>query len=150
MGAFYYEGNAVEFQSTDEVEAAFYRAFMQGDIEALMEVWWMDDGIECIHPFGPRLTGYKEVYGSWQEVMQQSQGMMVQPQNVHRQQDGSLATHSLVEKVSWMAEDGQHSTEINATHVYRFTDSGWKMVLRHASPSPSQDLQDVLPEVELH
>jgi ketosteroid isomerase-like protein len=134
----------------EQLESAFYEAFMQGDLEALMAVWWMDDSIECIHPFGPRLTGYKSVYSSWQDVIKQSRGMHVELKQVHRHAGGDLVVHTLVEEVSWSSDDGRHSTEINSTHVFRNTESGWRLVVRHSSPSPSQDLMADVQEMELH
>lgn len=134
----------------DQMEDTFYEAFMQGDLEALMAVWWMDDSIECVHPFGPRLTGYKEVYSSWQEVINQSRGMAVERKRVHQHGDGDLVVHTVVEEVSWNSDDGRHSTEIMSTHVYRNTETGWRLVLRHASPSPSQEPAAEHPQMELH
>jgi len=132
------------------LEDTFYEAFMQGDLEALMAVWLMDDSIECVHPFGPRLTGYKSVYSSWQEVIHQSRGMAVERKRVHRHGDGDLAVHTVVEEVSWQSDDGPHSTQIMSTHVFRNTENGWRLVLRHASPSPSQEVQGERQEMELH
>lgn len=113
---------------------------MQGDQEALMSVWLMDDAIECIHPFGPRVTGYKEVYTSWQEVLQQSRGMSVKLQHSLRMQAGDLAVHSLLEIMSWDNEEGEETAEINTTNIYRKTEDGWFMIAHHASPAPSQDM----------
>jgi ketosteroid isomerase-like protein len=132
------------------LENAFYEAFMQGDLEALMAVWWMDDSIECVHPFGPLLTGYKAVYSSWQDVIRQSRGMMVERRQVHRHGGEDLVVHTNVEVVSWGSEEETHSTEINSTHVFRHTESGWRLVVRHSSPSASQGLEDEPREMELH
>lgn len=140
----------MSLNTIEQLENTFYDAFMQGDLEALMAVWWMDDSIECIHPFGPRLTGYKSVYSSWQEVINQSRGMQVELKQVHRHQGEELVVHTLVEKVSWNSDDGRHSTEINSTHVFRNTEAGWRLVLRHSSPSPSQEMMADIQEMELH
>lgn len=137
-------------EAIEQLESAFYTAFMQGDLEALMAVWWMDDSIECIHPFGPLLSGYKAVYSSWQDVIQQSRGMMVNRKKLHRVASDEVVVHSIVEEISWQSDDGRHSTEINSTHVFRLTDQGWRMVLRHSSPAPSQGMEDEQKEMELH
>ena len=128
------------FESADAAETAYYQAFMQGDQEALMAVWLMDDAIECIHPFGPRLIGYKAVYTSWQDVLQQSHGMTVKLEHSQRLEDGKLAVHTLLEIMSWENEDGEETAEINTTNVYRQTDDGWFMIAHHASPAPSSEL----------
>jgi len=128
------------FDSADAAEAAYYQAFMQGDQEALMSVWLMDHAIECIHPFGPRVIGYKAVYTSWQEVLQQSRGMSVKLEHSQRIEEGGLAVHSLLEIMSWDHEEGEETAEINTTNIFRKTNEGWFMVAHHASPAPSQEL----------
>ena len=127
--------------SAESAESAYYQAFMQGDQEALMSVWLMDEAIECIHPFGPRLTGYKAVYSSWQEVLQQSRGMTIELQHCLRVESDDLAVHTLLEIMSWEhEEEGEETAEINTTNVYRKTDEGWFMIAHHASPAPSLEL----------
>lgn len=128
------------FDSADIAEAAYYEAFLQGDQEALMSVWLMDDAIECIHPFGPRVTGYKEVYTSWHDVLQQSHGMSVKLEHSHRIQEGGLAIHTLLEIMSWENDEGEETAEINTTNIYRKTENGWFMIAHHASPAPSQEM----------
>lgn len=139
------------FESADAAETAYYQALMQGDQEALMSVWLMDDAIECIHPFGPRITGYKEIYTSWQDILQQSRGMSVSLQHSQRIQEGDLAVHMLLEIMSWEHEDGEENAEINTTNVFRHTANGWFMIAHHASPAPSQELlAEQHNAVELH
>src|SRR5438132_1259426 len=41
----------------DEIEAAFYDALQNGDLEKLMACWADEDEIVCIHPGGPREGG---------------------------------------------------------------------------------------------
>ena len=59
--------SAIAFQTPDEAEAAFYKAFEQGDLEAMMAVW-MDGEIVCIHPMGTLLTGTQAVRTGWQQL----------------------------------------------------------------------------------
>ena len=44
--------------SPEECEQAFYEALEAGDSEAVVDLWLEDDDVVCIHPGGPRLTGY--------------------------------------------------------------------------------------------
>ena len=41
----------------DDIEAAFYQALQNADIEKLMACWADEDEIVCIHPGGPRVVG---------------------------------------------------------------------------------------------
>ena len=46
--------------SPDDVEAQFYEALQQADLEKLMAVWSDDEDIACIHPGGPRILDVVE------------------------------------------------------------------------------------------
>ncbi|HSP00552.1 MAG TPA: nuclear transport factor 2 family protein, partial [Thioalkalivibrio sp.] len=45
------------YESSEQVEAAFYDAFERADMDVMREVWANDKGISCIHPGGERLDG---------------------------------------------------------------------------------------------
>ena len=48
----------------DEVEAAFYDALQNGDIDKLMACWADEDDIVCVHPGGPRIVGAAAIRAS--------------------------------------------------------------------------------------
>ena len=56
------EGNA------DDVEAAFYEALQNGDIDKLMACWADDDDIVCIHPGGPRVVGAMAIRATFEAM----------------------------------------------------------------------------------
>jgi hypothetical protein len=64
------EGNA------DDVEAAFYDALQNADIEKLMACWADEDEIVCIHPGGLRLAraGAQDRIGGQQRPRPARQG----------------------------------------------------------------------------
>src|SRR2546422_2607886 len=53
------------FPTPDDAETAFYEAFERADLAAMMAVWAESDEIVCIHPQGPRLSGFEAVRESW-------------------------------------------------------------------------------------
>jgi formyltetrahydrofolate deformylase len=54
--------------SPDELEAEFYEALQQGDIERLMAVWADDDEIVCVHPGGGRVIGAAAIRASFEAI----------------------------------------------------------------------------------
>ncbi len=52
---------------------AFYLAFNQGDMEAMESAWSQEQGILCLHPGWPLLTGRSAVLDSWREILSQPQ-----------------------------------------------------------------------------
>ena len=47
--------------SPEEVEAAFYEAMQNRNLDAFMACWADEDDIVCVHPGGPRLVGHDAI-----------------------------------------------------------------------------------------
>src|SRR5690349_3843232 len=56
------------FPTPQDAETAFYEAFERADLAAMMAVWAESDDVVCIHPSGPRLTGFEAVRESWVQI----------------------------------------------------------------------------------
>ena len=121
-----------QFPSADAAETAFYEAFEQNDVEAMMDVWCMHEDIECIHPLGERLMGVEAVSGSWRSILSGSRQLTFRLTHARRFENDSLAIHVVYENI---AVDGRPQPPVVATNVYRFNGSSWHMVLHHASPA---------------
>lgn len=123
------------FYTPLEAEAAFYAAFMQRDVEAMMTVWAEDEGIACIHPAGPVRIGRQAVRESWQAVFRGSPQMQFLVEERSRVQSETLAVHVVHEHIRVGGEPPP--PPVIATNAYRLTEHGWRMILHHASPSPA-------------
>lgn len=121
--------------SADDVEAQFYEALQQGDLQRLMAVWADDDEVVCVHPGGARVVGSAAIRGSFEAILSGG-GVPAMPEQVHRLQALGLAVHHLVERVRVPAAPGRPASEafVLATNVYVHTAQGWRMVAHHASP----------------
>jgi len=125
------------FATAEEAELAFYDALERADINRLMQVWADDEEIVCVHPGGLRVVGLHAVKDSWQEILN-SGGLAIRPSApvVLRSMMGIV--HSLIEQIT---VHGTKSTEIAfcyATNIYHKGPTGWRLVMHHASPAPSQ------------
>ena len=123
----------VTYKSPDEAEAAFYKAFEQGDLEAMMAVW-MDDQISCIHPMGTLLSGPQSVRNGWQQLFTDFNSMHFQNETQQQTRSQDLSIHVVIENI-YLQGDTSPRPPILATNIYRKTDSGWRMIEHHASPS---------------
>jgi uncharacterized protein (TIGR02246 family) len=119
--------------SPDDVEAQFYEALQQADLDKLMAVWSDDDEIACVHPGGPRISGFAAIRSSFAAIFANG-AITLQPQGVRRLQTLGCAVHHLVEQVSVVDAQGGRSAWVLATNVYVKTAMGWRMVAHHASP----------------
>jgi uncharacterized protein (TIGR02246 family) len=127
--------------SPDDIEAQFYEALQQGDIERLMAVWSDDDDIVCVHPGGPRVVGAQAIRATFEAIF--ANGVIpVSPEGVRRLQAAGSAVHNLLERVDVITTEGVQTAYVVATNVYLKTVQGWRLVAHHASAAMSAELPD--------
>ena len=117
----------------DDVEAQFYEALQQADLNKLMAVWSDDDDIACVHPGGSRVVGQAAIRASFEAIFANG-AIPVQPQGVRRLAALGCAVHHLVERITLAEAQGSRSAWVLATNVYVKTAQGWRLVAHHASP----------------
>ncbi len=125
----------VMLSSPDECEQAFYEALDAADGEAVVDLWLDDDDVVCIHPGGPRLTGYAAVKSSWTAILANGP-VHARCVLVKSLETPTVALHNVVEEVVVGEGTKQQVVSVLATNVYVKTPAGWKMVLHHASAGP--------------
>lgn len=130
-----------QFSTPAEVEAAFYEAIEQGDLDGVMAVWAVDDEVVCIHPGGPRLDGYGAILESWREIFSHGSRLKFTLSDLNEHAGMTYAVHVLCEWVS-DADNPSERTPVFATNAYTLTERGWRMVLHHASSAPLSVVQE--------
>jgi hypothetical protein len=73
-------------------------------------------------------------------------------QTRHRSVDSGLAVHVVIESI-YLHGDTRPRPPVIATNVYKRTDTGWRMILHHASPSvidPARRDAEPTPAAALH
>ena len=128
--------------TADDIEAQFYEAMQQADIDKLMAVWSDDDDIACVHPGGPRVVGPGAIRATFEAIFA-SGAVDVQVHQVRRVQTLNCAVHHVVEQVQVQGEEGPQAAYVLATNVYVETPQGWRMVSHHASPGSPRELQEI-------
>lgn len=129
--------------SPDDVEAQFYDALREADLDKLMGVWADDEEVVCIHPGGPRLVGPAAVRAAFEAVFANGP-VQVQPEKVRRVQALSAAMHSVIERIALNTPEGVRTGWVMATNVYLKTTQGWRMVAHHASPGTAQEPPELI------
>ena len=119
------------YATPDEAEEAFYAAFRQRDVGAMMSVWLDDDSVVCIHPMGERLRGVEEIRESWRQIFDTGHEIPITHSEVWRNQGPLLAVHVGHEHITPPDDD---PAVVAVTNVYQLTETGWRMLLHHASP----------------
>lgn len=124
------------FASPEECEQAFYEALEAADGDAVAELLLQDDDVICVHPGGPRLTGFAAVRDSWSAILKGGP-VNVRASLVKALETPTVALHNVVEEVVVVTASGrQQVVNVIATNAYVKTAAGWKMVLHHASATP--------------
>lgn len=131
------EGNA------DDVEAAFYDALQNGDIDKLMACWADEDDIVCVHPGGPRVIGATAIRATFEAMFAGGGSIRARPERLRKVESLGSAVHHLVERVEVLAPTGPRHAWVLATNVYHKTAQGWRLVAHHASPGTASDVQEV-------
>lgn len=125
------------FPTPQDAEAAFYEALEAGDVEAMMEVWADDEEVVCVHPGGPRISGYEQVRESWARILSSGGQLKLQLSEQVYLQGVMVALHSLHEGVSQGEEPRQ---VVVTTNVYLRSGGGWRMIAHHASLAPRVEI----------
>lgn len=126
----------------DEVEAAFYEAMQNADIERLIACWADEDELVCVHPGGPRIVGLGAIRASF-EAMFANGGVSAHPERVRRVQTLTCEIHHVLERIDVLTGEGPRHAYALATNVYLKTAQGWRLVVHHASPGTADELHDV-------
>jgi len=127
------------FASAQDVEAAFYEALERSDIETMMAVWAEDEEVVCVHPGGPRLTGYTMIREAWQRIFANGKKLQVRLSQQKTVTTPFAVVSTLLEHIT-SPDDGSLSTPVAATNIYVRGPLGWRMVAHHASPVPPNSI----------
>lgn len=125
----------------DEVEASFYDALQNADIDLLMACWADEEDIVCVHPGDPRHVGSSAIRAAFEAVFANG-GIPVLAQCVRRVESLASAMHNVLERVAVMTGQGPQTACVIATNVYHKTPQGWRLVAHHASPGTLQEFED--------
>ena len=120
--------------SPDDVEAQFYEALREADLDKLMALWSDDDEVFCVHPGGPRVVGLNAIRASFTAIFANG-GIPVQPEQVHRLNWLGGAVHHLVERITVNTDQGEQTAWVLSTNVFVKGPQGWRMMAHHASPA---------------
>ena len=127
----------------DDIEAAFYDALQNGDLEKLMACWADEDDIFCIHPGGPRVVGATAIRATFEAMFANGGSIRAWPERVRKIVSVASSVHNLLERVEVLTPQGTTTAWVIATNVYHRTAQGWRRVAPHASPGTTSEIQEV-------
>ena len=123
--------------TADEVEAAFYEALQQGNLDQIMACWADEDDIVCVHPGGPRLVGAAAIRAAFEGMFGRG-SIRAYPERLRKVESLGAAVHNVLERVDLVTDEGTQHAWAVATNVYLKTAQGWRLAAHHASPGRSE------------
>ncbi|WP_406271570.1 nuclear transport factor 2 family protein [Streptomyces sp. NBC_00191] len=139
-----------DVELVEEANTTFYETMERGDFEELSSLW-LDEGISCIHPGWPVLTGRGEVLRSYALIMANTEYIQFFLTDVKVSLAGDTAMVTCTENIlsgGPAEESGELGPLVGqlvvATNVFRRTSDGWKIWSHHGSPvlAESDDEED--------
>ncbi len=112
--------------------AAFYRAFAERDVDAMVALWARTVPVACIHPGWQVLDGRDAVMASWRGILGGVPPAIACSQAIAR----VAGTAAFV-----VCTETLDAGELVATNVFVQEDGAWKMAHHHAGPVAS-DAED--------
>ncbi|MGQ9831028.1 MAG: YybH family protein [Thermochromatium sp.] len=128
----------MRFATPQDVEDAYYDALEAGDAEAMAAVWDDSEAIFCLLPMTPLAVG-EQVRRLWQALLTRGRGFDLQVRHLLWIEEGDLAVHLVEEQPQIRADQprsGAPLPPLYATHVFRRTTDGWRLLVHQNSPTP--------------
>ncbi len=129
------------FPTPQDAEAAFYEAIERASLDMLMLVWAEDEDIVCVHPGGPRLTGYAAIREAWRRIFDGGPRLRIRLSGGTSVVTPFSAIHTAIEHISVRNDESQRAPVV-ATNIFVRGALGWRMVLHHASPAPPDTVNE--------
>jgi ketosteroid isomerase-like protein len=121
------------FSTPEDCARAFYEAFSQADLDALMSVWVEDEEICCVHPSAAPLYGFAAVRAAWEAIFRNSAKMRIELRDDVWHSTIGMVTHNAIEWI-YVGEESQPRGPVFITNVFLRAPQGWRLLTHHASP----------------
>jgi ketosteroid isomerase-like protein len=106
----------------------FYRAFNDGDLRAMSELWAGHSPVACLHPGEALLVGREAVLRRWREILSARPNFTLRCDGPTAQLFGATAI------VYCYEGSDEHPAHLVATNVFVREGQDWRMVHHHAGP----------------
>jgi ketosteroid isomerase-like protein len=133
-----------------ELNENLYAAFESADFDQMNAIWVrgeLSPSVSCVHPGWPILRGREEVMRSWAMIMANTTYIQFVITDVELSLAGDVAVLTCVENIITAADDDSDAggdlssfegAKGVATNVFRRTEDGWRLWVRHGSPVLSE------------
>jgi len=127
-----------DHESLKHANDHFYQALESLDLRAMEGLWLHEGFVQCVHPGWEAIVGWPGVRRSFEEIFASTRWLRIIPTAVREVVFADVGIVSCAENITLGGgPDGDLDLAMaHATNVFRRTESGWKLVLHHASSAP--------------
>ena len=130
--------DAKERAAVERVNAAFYEAFENADLDTMRDLWLDHEESLCVHPGALPVRGTAAISRSWALIMANTPYIKFFLTDVEVSVRGDVASVTCTENVLTADDragpDGFGGARAVATNVFVRTPEGWRLWIHHASP----------------
>ncbi len=119
-----------------EVNERFYKALGTRDLDLMGTVFVHDNRAGCTHPGWLMLKGWEAIRQSWENVFDPEDQLQINLHNVTVDIQGNAACVTCIQELTYIRRDPVMMNVSVSTNIFEKTESGWLMVIHHASPIP--------------
>jgi ketosteroid isomerase-like protein len=127
-----------EHREVEAVNATFYEAFENADLDTMQDLWLDDPETLCVHPGALPVRGTGPINRSWALIMANTPYIQFFLTDVEVSVLDGVASVTCTENVLTGDEstgpDAFGGAKAVATNVFVRTDEGWRLWIHHASP----------------
>jgi ketosteroid isomerase-like protein len=128
--------NSSDHQEVLKVNQRFYEALGRRDLELMDTVWVKDSRVGCVHPGWIMLQGWEAIRQSWENVFDPRDQLNIRLSDVNVEVRGDVAWVTCIQELIYIKRNPIVMNISQSTNIFERHDSGWLMVLHHASPIP--------------
>ncbi|MGE5443845.1 MAG: YybH family protein [Ignavibacteriales bacterium] len=128
-----------DYEEVIKVNERFYKALGTRDLELMETVWIKDSRAGCVHPGWVMLQGWQAIRQSWENVFDPRDQVDIKLSGISVEVKGDVAWLTCIQELTYINRDPIMMNVSQSTNIFERRDSGWLMILHHASPIPITD-----------
>jgi ketosteroid isomerase-like protein len=136
-----------DYEEVLKANERFYRALGTRDLGLMESIWVKDERASCVHPGWVMLRGWEAIRQSWESVFDPLDQVEITLSNITVDIKGEVAWVTCIQQLVYVNRNPIMINVAQSTNIFEKHESGWLMVLHHASPIPLTRYE--LPETNL-
>ena len=128
--------NNSDYEEVMKVNETFYKALGTRNLELMDQVWVKDSRAGCVHPGWIMINGWQAVRQSWENVFDPNDQVDIRLSSITVEIKGEVAWVTCIQQLIYINRDPIGINMSQSTNIFERHDSGWLMILHHASPVP--------------